>query len=285
MEPLDAGDEDVLFKTRWSRIAVTVSAAIPVAMFAGIFLEGTLSGEGGEAYISVAGGPRIPVAAALVEPISFFVGAAIFGSLGVGFAMDLLRTWRRGPGDKRRSHEGLAPDEQPRWTGRLGVRSLTGGRVLAVSVIALTFALFGFWFWSIASGSGPVRARWIWALLPALLFFGSVVPILIALAGYWRTWICDLFGTMAITDRRIVWISPRRQVVYRQIPGDALVAAALVERDAGTGWVAVTKQEGDSVSEIDLVGLPQPDLALAAIERLLPGAASDLSSRRAQSRG
>jgi hypothetical protein len=77
---------------------------------------------------------------------------------------------------------------------------------------------------------------------------------------------------MIVTDRRIAWCG-RGGELYRELRGDELIAAFLVEGDARRGWISVTQQRRDGVAEVDLLGVPDPARALAAIGLLVENAA------------
>ncbi|WP_156357735.1 hypothetical protein [Sphingomonas sp. Leaf62] len=80
----------------------------------------------------------------------------------------------------------------------------------------------------------------------------------------------DSFGTMAVTDRRVIWIAPSNGFVYREIAGGDLVEAGLVEGNDARGWIALVERRGtDNVNEIDARGVPEPMAALSALDSLM----------------
>lgn len=84
-----------------------------------------------------------------------------------------------------------------------------------------------------------------------------------------RLWY-DLFGTMAVTDRRVIWIALGTGGVYREVNGDDLIHAGLVEGDDALGWIALVERRGTSnVNEIDVHGVPQPMVALSVLHDLI----------------
>ncbi len=162
------------------------------------------------------------------------------------------------------------PDEYIRWQGKQGWRSMTRTQLTAfgVAVLGLTGILLLLWW---------IGGREIDPLLRVFLFvfvlFVFSGPLAVALLhgpeAMQRLWY-DLFGTMAVTDRRVIWIAPGTGGVYREIDGSDLISAGLVEGNDSRGWIALVERRGTSnVNEIDVHGVPQPMVALSVLHGLI----------------
>lgn len=254
------------FHGRWRRLLIVAAIAIPFLLFIALFLVGTMTADG-PAWIRVRG-HRIPISATTAR--------IIFGSVGLGFLAVILLVVGAGARDawnapraKAPAYDALDPGEQLLWQGRPGLRSLVGPRLPLLLLALGAPALFGWWIWSNLTSSDVLSQRLFWALFPTAGLCFWVIPPLVAGSGTMLNWVRDVFGSVVVTDRRIVWLSPRRGSVYREIDGSELITAGLVEPERG--WVTVTRQRGRRVTEIDLFGLFPPEQALAAIEAMMAG--------------
>jgi hypothetical protein len=236
--------------------------------FISLFLFQAIAASGETGWAGFRGGAlRIPVPLEQVRLVLIVSGILFLAMLVVLFARGLRMAWRARDSSDSSSDVGLKLGERVIWSARPGWRTLTGSRALVLSLTALAPVLIGWWFWRILTGEG-VWPRAFWALLLIGLLFGWVIPAILVARRVLISWIFDSLGSVAVTDRRIVWRSPVRDVVYREIAGDGIIGAALVDQVGQRGWVSVTQQVGADVEEHDLFGLPDPEGAVAAIEAL-----------------
>lgn len=215
--------------------------------------------------------PTWQVQVVALPPLLFLCGLTLWRFIG-----GMLRAYRVDLEARRIRGGGaidafaLMPGEVIRWQGKQGWRSLTRMRLIAsgVAVLGLTGILLLLWW---------IAGRDIDPLFRVFLFvfalFAFTGPLGAALLhgpeAMQRLWY-DLFGTMAVTDRRVVWIAPGTGEVYREIDGDDLIHAGLVEGDDARGWIALVERRGTSnVNEIDVHGVPQPMVALSVLHALI----------------
>ena len=268
MEEPEGGGDEPPFDTRTSRMLLLASIAIPLLCLLGLFLASAFTISGGSAWTGGRAGPRIPVSPALARQILIGVGVAFLAVLAIQLARWGRQAWRAPRAPVAHADAGLEAGERVAWEGRPGRRSLTGPRILLLSLAASAPLLFGAWLWAALAGAGAWQVKVFGALFPIFLFFGSVLPGMIAARRTLRSWVFDLFGRVVVTDRRIAWLTPGRGAIYREIPGGEIVAAALIEQSVRHCWVAVTREAQATVREHDLFGLPDPERAVAAIEAL-----------------
>ncbi|WP_034159453.1 hypothetical protein [Sphingomonas sp. ERG5] len=170
-----------------------------------------------------------------------------------------------------RDQTGLLPAEAIIWEGRPGLLTFmrSDGWVAVLAVpLPLIFVRWLWWIWT--EPGWAVSSRFFWSFF-ALMLVGNVAIGLVAMiVGHFDEWFRELAGTIAVTDRRIIWRAPRGGDVYREIQGNDILAGALVENNGRRGWIglSISDEEGE-VREIDLRGLPHPDNAIAAIEALM----------------
>ncbi|APR54055.1 hypothetical protein CA223_03490 [Sphingomonas koreensis] len=267
-EPEEDGGGLLSGQPRWVRIGLIASAMVVPLCFIGLFLFEVIAASRETGWTGSRGGAlRIPVLLEQVRPVLIVAGVLFLAMLAVLFARILRVAWRAADPSGSHAAEGLKLGERVVWTARPGWQTLTGSRALVLSLTALTPVLIGWWFWRIVTGEG-VWPRAFWALLLIGLLFGSIVPAILLARRMLSNWVLDALGNVAVTDRRIVWLSPVRGAAYREIAGDSIIGAALVDRKGRRGWVSVTQQVGGDVREHDLFGLPDPEQAVAAIEAL-----------------
>lgn len=169
-----------------------------------------------------------------------------------------------------RSHPaGLALGEPIVWQGRQGWRGFSLGRLSFGAMGAIGPALFLIIGWHIWSGADTPAMKLFWTAATCIVLGGSVAMALITGPRALRRCYLDLFGTMVVTDRRIVWLSPLRRHVYDEVEGTELIDAALVESTRRRGWITIVRRAGADVRSIDVKGVPRPASALAALSRLI----------------
>lgn len=276
---MDDSEEDsgISSLPRWQRVAITVSGLVPLmAMLAfGAIIAGTIASNGGG--LRVARGPSEPISAATAQAILIPIGAVLVFAFLVIVIRLVRGTWIARPAPAPR-FDRLGTREAVHWAGRPGLRSVTGGRLLLFAFALAAPCLFILWMWTIWSDARDPAIAAFWTVWACVFFFGFAMPGIVVGSDALGEWIRDAFGRVFVTDRRIAW-AVGRDFVYREIVGDGLIGAALIEGQGRYGWISVTQQVGDDVHERDLFGLPEPDQALVAIERLIalraPAAISD----------
>jgi hypothetical protein len=270
-------DDEILGLAPWQRVVIAISSLIPIAALLafGAIVAGQLTSKGGS--LRIGHGPREPISAATAREILIPIGA-VFVLAFLATIFRLVRVARTAPEASASQFDRLGTSEATLWAGRPGLRSATGSRVLLVVLAIAAPFLFALWIWTAWSNARDPALAAVSTIWACLIFFGSAVPGIIVGSGALREWIRDALGRVFVTDRRIAWVAGR-DFVYREIVGDSLIGAALIEGQGRYGWVSVTQQVEDDVRECDLFGLPEPDQALVAIERLIalraPAAISD----------
>jgi len=270
-------DAEISRLTRWKRVAIAVSGLVPVvaALVCGAIIARPILSDGG--WLRIGRGPREPISAATAQALLIPIGVVLVLAF-IAMVVGIVRGARAARPTPASRLDWLGTRETVLWTGRPGLRSVTGARQLLFALTLGAPCIFVLWVWTAWSDARDPAAAAIWTGWACLIFFGSVVPGIIAGSSALREWIRDALGRVFVTDRRIAW-AVGRDFVYREIVGDSLIGAALIEGQGRYGWVSVTQQVGDDVRECDLFGLPEPDQALAAIERLIalraPAAISD----------
>lgn len=270
-------DDEILGRTRWQRVVIGVSLLIPTAaaLAFGAIIAGQIISKGGRLRLGY--GPRAPISGASAKAILIPIGV-VFAIVLLAMILRLVRVARAAPEAPATQFDRLGTSETILWAGRPGLRSATGSRVLLFALAIAAPFFFAMWMWAIWANARDSTEAAFWSFWPCMLFFGSAVPGIVVGSEALREWIRDVSGRVIVTDRRIAWVVGRN-FVYREMVGDSLIGAALIERQGRYGWVSVTQRVGDDVRERDLFGLPEPDRALAAIERLIavraPAAISD----------
>ncbi|WP_343521368.1 hypothetical protein [Sphingomonas sp.] len=273
-EPED-DDDPLSGESRWVRIAVLASVMVVFCSVIGLWLTWALTTTGETASVGFRGGQRIPISPELARVIFIGAGALLLVVLAMLFAGGLRYAWRAPDPSGSPGEAGLNLGEHVKWVGRPGWSSLTGAPAFLLLLTVLGPVLIGWWILGTPI-DGLFGPRGFWALLLIGLLFGSIVPAILFARRTLSSWVFDSLGTVAVTDRRIVWLSPMRGLAYREIAGDSIIGAALVDRDGRRGWVSVTQQVGADVEEHDLFGLSDPEGAVAAIEALSLAQAREL---------
>lgn len=260
-------DDAILGLAPWKRVAIAVSSLIPIAALLafGAIVAGQLTSKGGSLRIGY--GPPEPISAATAKEILIPIGA-VFVLAFLAAIFRLVRVARTAPEASASQFDRLGTSEATLWAGRPGLRSATGSRVLLFVLAAAAPFLFALWIWMAWNNARDPALAAVSTIWACLIFFGSAVPGIIIGSGALREWIRDTFGRVIVTDRRIAWVIGG-DLVYREIAGDSLISAALIEGQGRYGWVCVIQQVGDDVRERDLFGLPEPGQALIAIEQLI----------------
>ncbi len=204
------------------------------------------------------------------------VDTALAALEALGIAADDLRS---PPEDSTEKPPPLASGERIRWSGRRGWHAADRSRLILIALglpllLPLLFALW--WAWSIAFADRADLGDYVLAgmiVIAACLFVGPMAWGILRLgAPFLGDLLVDMFGTLAVTDRRILFVGPLGGEIDRDIKAARVVAADLVEEgSSGRGHIAVTlagNEEGE-VEILDLFGVPDAAAAAAAIARLV----------------
>jgi hypothetical protein len=199
---------------------------------------------------------------------------AVLEPLGIS-AEDLRRPY--GNGQERPPP--LAAGETVRWSGRRGWRAADPSRLIVIALaipLVVPFLLALRWAWSRAFGAETRMGAVVESgglILFACLFVGPMAWFILRRAPHFLDdMLVDMFGTLAVTDRRILFVGPLGYRIDRDMPGGRLVAADLVEAGpSGRGHIALTlagKRHGEP-EIVDLPGVPDAAAAVAAMARLV----------------
>lgn len=167
---------------------------------------------------------------------------------------------------------GLANGEVIRWSGRRGLRALKPQHWVATALIATPAVLYGWWMWAIWhdfvwAGFVSLVVPIMWSLIALMVIGFSAFGLIFQFRTVLMDWIRDAFGTIAVTDRRIVFRSPMSGRIYFEIAGDDLDFVDLIETEGAYGWISVRRRVDNLDHEI--YGVPEPDIALATMRTLI----------------
>lgn len=171
----------------------------------------------------------------------------------------------------------LEPGESVRWSGRRGLAAIGPERLTTAALAApLVIPFFvTLWIgWSGVSSFSSLGNGWsIFMTVIACLFFGPMAWLPLSRAGpFFREWIVDAFGTLAVTDRRILFIAPLSGAIEGEVPAEQLVSVAAVAFNSrGRGQISLTlkPESGEEHEHMELYSVPDPDNAVAAIGQLI----------------
>jgi hypothetical protein len=211
----------------------------------------------------------------------------LFGVANADSAVAILERLGIAVRDKRPDLE--APDEGPAgiepgeivvWSGRRGFRAIGFSRLMmAIFCAPALLILFGaLWLiWSNAQESSSVGEAILFGApltLFAALWLGPLAWYPLSRAPeFFGGIFADVFGTLAVTDRRILFLRPVTGGVQRDVPAERLVEAALVMvDDRGRGHISLTlkPERGQAFEYVELYDVPDPGNAAAAMARLIP---------------
>ena len=254
--------------SRGKRIAITLSGLVFVVIFFGVVAT-FLVEPGGTFYLRYHGShSRIPITreqglAVMVPLIALNVAAVVFV-----FWRSLRHTWRTAQPAAVESE--LDPGETVLWLGRPGWRTFRGLRLVGALAAIAVPPLLGWWMWSIAAGPDALPVKLFWLLVPAWFLLCFVVPPILTGSDAMRSWLWEVFGSIAVTRARIVWLTPVKRRIYREIPAAEIVDACLTDSDGKRGSVTVIKRRGrNNVENAYLDWLPEPEKAYAAVQFLI----------------
>jgi hypothetical protein len=110
-------------------------------------------------------------------------------------------------------------------------------------------------------------------LLVACLYLGPIAWFVLGHApAFLGDLLVEIFGRLAVTDRRILFTAPLTGAVHRDIPADRIMEALLIDVDEqGRGYISLTlkAEPGEKDEIVDLYSVPDPENALDSIARLI----------------
>ncbi|WP_336957969.1 hypothetical protein [Sphingobium aquiterrae] len=165
----------------------------------------------------------------------------------------------------------LAPGERALWQGRPGLATFDGMRGLCAMMAIVPALLLALWLWAIWDVPRSVPLALFWTLVAFGVLGATVIAILAAASVVAMAWLYDMLGQVMVTDRRIIWRAPLTGRVYREIAARDIGSVDLVALQGKRGWLSLSLKGAtdDDAIDRDLVGMPEPEAALAAIRALI----------------
>jgi hypothetical protein len=211
---------------------------------------------------------------------------SLFGNVNADAAIEVLERLGVPVSDERPGLEGpeggpspIAPGESVRWSGRRGFGAIEANRLLMLGTAAplLLPFIFMVWFaWSKGNSMDTPFAKFGTGgviLLMTCLYFGPMAWLVLGRApGFLGGAFVDVFGRVAVTDRRILFTAPLTGGVQRDVPAGRIVEALLIDvNERGRGYISLTLKGEDSEKDeiMDLYSVPDPENAIESIGRLI----------------
>lgn len=211
---------------------------------------------------------------------------SLFGIVNADAAIEALERLGLPVSDERPKLEepesgppAIEPGESVRWIGRRGFGATGANRLLMLAMAApLTLPFFGMvWFtWSKASSMDTLLSQLSTGgalLLVTCIYLGPMAWLVLGHApAFLGDLFVEIFGWLAVTDRRILFTAPLTGAVRRDIPADRIIEALLIDVDErGRGYISLTlkNEDGEKDEIMDLYSVPDPDNALDSIGRLI----------------
>ena len=260
-------DDDALGLTPRRDLLISLSVAMWFVVFFGAAAASAFSPEATfwlgsrktSARIPLTREQGLPIFIALISIPALLVGAAIWANM--------RRAW------KSAEAGAVAPQiplsETVLWSGRLGWRSFRGPRVLGALMTVLVPTGMLWWMFAVLTNGRPLIRNMPGLMFLSFLFFLNVLPAVIQSSSVTAFWLYDVFGRIVVTRRRVVWLTPLKRQIYRQITGADVVDAFVAESEGRRGSVTVIKRVKDDVEHVYLDGLPDPEQAHQAIQSLI----------------
>jgi hypothetical protein len=196
------------------------------------------------------------------------------GGLGVPVSDE-----RPAPEEPEDDPSAFAPGETIRWSGRRGFGATGANRLLMLGMaVPLTLPfLWAVWFaWSKGSSMDTLFGKLAAGgalLLVACIYLGPLAWLVLGHApAFLGDLFVEIFGRLAVTDRRILFTAPLTGAVRRDIPAHRLVEALLIDVDQrGRGYISLTLKgdDGEKDEIVDLYSVPDPENAIDSIGRLI----------------
>lgn len=263
---MEEQDEDIEL-SRGKRIVITLSALVFFVLFFATAVA--ILAEPGGTYSMRARGGHARILLTREQGLAVMVPLLALSAVSVValFWRSLRHSWRMAQSGTVASE--LNPGETVLWFGKAGWRSFSGGRVAGMVLVIALPLLSAWWIWSIAAGSGVLSIKLFWMMFPVAFLFCYVVPAIVYGSDAMKTWMWEMFGSIAITRARIVWLTPVKRRIYRTIPADEIVDVCVTDSDGKHGSLTVIKRLGSDVEYVYLDGLGEPERALAAVQSLI----------------
>lgn len=256
--------EGTLLPSRRDRVALAAVAYLPIFLFLATVIAAVLLIPGETVQVGRRGGPYTIVSKLPVQIGVLTVAVPLAGIVLARMARGAYLLWM----SRHAEQCGfvLAPGEIIAWHGKQGWRSVDRMRLGLALLTCIGPTLYVWWLVRIWAGPDLLVEQLFWSFFATLVLGATVAPIF---SESGRTFINDVFGDMVVTDRRIAWRSPRGNQ-YREILGAEVQDAAVIEGDERRAWITLTHVRRATISKIDLLGVPDPAEALAAIKRTMP---------------
>lgn len=210
---------------------------------------------------------------------------SLFGVVNAQAAIGVLEALGVPVSDERPDLEGadgrpapIAPGERIRWSGRRGLGAIDSNRrFMAAFCAPAPLIFFGLlWhIWSSAESMGSAGGL-VWGGLMTFLLFmvmGGMAWFVLAHApAFLEGLYLDVFGRLAVTDRRVMFAAPITGTVRRDIPADRIIEALLIDvNERGRGYISLTLkgEDGEEDETMDLHSVPDPENAVETIARLI----------------
>jgi hypothetical protein len=254
--------------SRGKQMAIALSALVVLVLFFGAMAAFLMEPDATFYVRDRASHSRIPITRE--QGLAVWVPLlALLAVTAVCFFWHGLRhTWRTA------QPAAVAPElplgETVLWFGRPGWRSFRGFRILVALAVIVVPALLVRWMWSIVVGPDVLSLKLFLLLLPVWILFCFVVPPILYGSDAMKSWLWEVFGGVAITRARIVWLTPIKRRIYRTIAAADIVDVCLTDSDGQRGSVTVIKRRGrDNVENAYLDWLPEPEKAYATVQALI----------------
>ena len=256
---------------RTTRTIAVAMGSLPVAFLLNAMIVAVVTLPGETTLVGRRGGPWTSVATWKVQTGALAILLPLTGVILWRLALASFSLLRAVAGREQQpaGAKGLALGEPVVWQGKQGWRGFTVGRLVLMSLAALGPALFLLWMWSLWSSAEPLTLKLFWTAGALIIFFGSILMVLLHGPGALQRCYRDLFGTMIVTDRRLAWVTPFSREVYREVSSAEIVDAFVVEGDDRRGWIGIVRLNRGNVEDLDIRGAPTPALALSALSRLV----------------
>lgn len=211
---------------------------------------------------------------------------SLFGVVNADAAIAALQRLGLPVSDERPEPEGpesgpsaIAPGESIRWSGRRGFGATGANRLLMLGMaVPLTLPfIWGVWFaWSKGSAMDTLFGKLSAGgalLLVVSIYLGPMAWLVLGHApAFLGDLFVEIFGRLAVTDRRILFTAPLTGAIHRDIPADRIIEALLIDVDEhGRGYISLTLkgEPGEKDEIVDFYSVPDPETALDSIARLI----------------
>lgn len=205
----------------------------------------------------------------------------LFGVANADSAVGVLERLGVPVSDERPDPEGpdgrpspIAPGEIVRWSGRRGLGAIDSNRRFMAAFCAPAPLIFFGLLWRIWSSAESMGTVWggLMTFMLCMIMGGMVWFVMAHAPAFLGDLYLDVFGRLAVTDRRILFTAPITGTVRRDVPAGRLIEAVLIDVDRrGRGYISLTLkgEDGEKDEIMDLHSVPDPDNAIDFIGRLI----------------